>query len=137
MGGTVFTEKKAGEDLLVNLGAERGVKMQRETITDKMAETFFGKVERAMVARELQYRIRLENLKAVPVKIELYDGVPVSTTDRIQIKGVELTPSPTQKDFEKREGVMKWELQLKPNTVQDIHVKFFVKHPRNQKPRGL
>jgi len=137
VGGTVFTEKKAGEDLLVNLGAERGVKMQRETITDKMAETFFGKVERAMVARELQYRIRLENLKAVPVKIELYDGVPVSTTDRIQIKGVELTPSPTQKDFEKREGVMKWELQLKPNTVQDIHVKFFVKHPRNQKPRGL
>ncbi len=137
VGGTAFTEKKAGQDLLINLGAERGLKVQREKITDKLAETFFGRVERSMVARELEYRIQLENLKDEAVIVELFDSIPVSKTDRIQVKGLELTPDPTVIDFQEREGVMKWEVRLKPKAVQEIRIKFFVKHPKDLKPQGL
>jgi uncharacterized protein (TIGR02231 family) len=137
VGGTAFSEKKAGEDLLINLGAERGVKVRRELITDKLTETFFGRVERSMVGRELQYRIQVENLKDEVVGLELFDSIPVSKTDRIQIKGIELIPDPAVKDFKDREGVMKWKVQLKPKSVQEIRVKFFVKHPKDRRPQGL
>ena len=137
VGGTAFSEKKVGEDLIINLGAERRVKLGRETITDKLTETFFGRVERSMVARELEYRIRAENLKDETVDLEVLDSIPVSETDRIQIKGIELTPEPAVKDFCKREGVMKWKFQLKPKAVQDIRLKFYIKHPKDRRPLGL
>lgn len=137
VGGTAFSEKKAGQDLLINLGAERGLKVQREKITDKLAETFFGRVERSMVARELEYRIQLENLKDEAVIVELFDSIPVSKTDRIQIKGLELTLDPTVTDFQEREGVMKWEVRLEPKAIQEIRIKFFVKHPKDLQPHGL
>ena len=137
VGGTAFSEKEAGQDLLISLGAERGLKIQREKITDKLAETFFGRVERSMVARELEYRIQLENLKDESIKVELYDSIPVSKTDRIQVKGLELTPEPTVVDFQEREGVMKWEVRLKPKAIQAIRIKFFVKHPKGLEPHGL
>jgi len=137
VGGTVFKEKKAGQDLLINLGADRSLKVEREKITDKLTETFFGRVERSMVARELEYRIQIENLKEEPVVVELFDSIPVSKTDRFQVKGLELTPEPKVRDFQEREGVMKWDLQLKPKAIEEIRIKFFVKHPKDLKPQGL
>lgn len=56
VGGSPLTEKRAGEDLMANLGVERNVKVLREKITDKRTETFFGVVDRQSVARELEYR---------------------------------------------------------------------------------
>lgn len=137
VGGTALGEKKAGQDLLINLGAERGLKVDREKITDKLAETFFGRVERSIVARELEYRIRLENLKDEEARVELYDRIPVSETDRFQVKGLGLLPEPTVPDFQQREGVMKWEIRLKPKAIQEIRIRFFVKHPKDLKPQGL
>ena len=135
--GTTLTEKKAGEDLLLNLGAERSVKVQREKVTDKVTETFFGKVDRSSVARELEYRIQIENLKEDSARVHLFDRIPVSKTDRIQIKGVECKPRPTVQDYQDREGVMLWDIEVKPGVVQDIRIKFFVKHPKDNPPLGL
>ncbi len=132
-----LAEKQAGEDLLVNLGAERGVKVRRQQISDKVTETFFGMVDRSSVARELQYRIVIENLKEETVKVRVLDSIPVSKTDKVQIKGVETIPEPSVSDYKKREGVMRWDLSLKPKEVREITVKFFVKHPKNQVPGGL
>ncbi len=121
----------------MNLGAERSVKVQREKVTDKLTETFFGKVDRSSVARELEYRIQIENLKNETTRVHVFDSIPVSKTDRIQIKGVEIEPKPTIKDYQERDGVMLWDVRVKPGIVQDIHIKFFVKHPKDSPPLGL
>lgn len=135
--GTTLTEKKAGEDLLVNLGAERALKVRREKVADKLTETFFGKVDRSSVARELGYRIQIENLRDEIARVHVFDSIPVSKTDRIQIKGIEIEPKPTIQDYQDREGVMQWDLQLKPKAVTDLKIKFFVKHPKGNSPLGL
>jgi uncharacterized protein (TIGR02231 family) len=137
VGGTALSEKRAGEDLLINLGAERGLKVRREKVTDKLTETFFGKVDRATAARQLEYHIVIENLKDDTTRVWLLDGIPVSKTDKIQIKGVETVPEPTTRDYQQREGVMLWDIQVKPKSVQDIRIKFFVKHPKDSPPHGL
>ena len=137
VGGAALTEKKAGEELLVNLGVERGLKVRREKVTDKLTETFFGKIDRLTTARELEYRIVIENLKEEPVRVRLFDSIPVSKTDRIQVKGVETVPKPTTKDYQNREGVMLWDVQMIPKAIQEIRIKFFVKHPKDNPPQGL
>lgn len=137
VGGTALPEKKGGEELLVNLGAERGVKVWREKLLDKVTETFFGKIDRLTTARELEYRIVIENLKDETVRIRLFDSIPVSKIDRIQVKIVETVPEPTMKDYHNREGVMLWDVQVDSKAMQEIRIKFFVKHPKDNPPQGL
>ena len=133
VGSASLTEKQAGEDLLINLGAERGVKVQRSKVTDKVNETFFGIVDRMSVARTLVYRITVENLKDVAVRVRLIDRIPVSETDRIQIKGVETDPEPTEKDYQKREGVMLWDFEMPAKGTKAIEIRFDIKHPNSIK----
>lgn len=137
VGSTGLTEKKAGEEFLVNLGVERGLKIRREKTTDKVSETFFGVMDRLSSARELVYQITLENLKEQNVRVRLLDSIPVSKIDRIQVKGLEMTPEPTRKDYLKREGVMLWEFELTAKSIQQIRMKYFVKHPKDSPLRGL
>jgi len=137
VGSTLLTEKKAGEDLLINLGADRGIKVRREKITDRVAETFFGKVERSHSVREMAFTISVENLKEEKAIVRILDSVPISKTDRIQIKGLEFSVTPTQQDYEQRKGVMLWDLTLQPSEVKKIKIKFFVKFPKEIIPDGL
>ena len=133
VGSAALTEKQAGEDLLINLGAERGVKVRRSKITDKTNETFFGIVDRMSTARTLVYRITVENLKDEAVRVRLTDRIPVSETDRISIKGIETEPAPTQKDYLKREGVMLWDFEMPAKGTHTIEIRFDIKHPNNIK----
>jgi len=133
VGSASITEKQAGEDLLINLGAERGVKVRRSKMTDKVNETFFGIVDRTSVARTLVYRITIENLKDEAVRVRLTDRIPVSETDRIQIKGVETDPEPTEKDYQKREGVMLWDFEMPAKGTKAIEIRFDIKHPNSIK----
>ncbi len=137
VGGTQLSEKRAGEELLVNLGVETGLKVRREKTVDKVAETFFGKVERAHKARELEFIITIENLKDLTMTLHVLDAVPVSRTDRIQVKGLELSPKPSVTDYQQHEGVMQWDLKVEPRSTQQVVVRFFVKHPKDLEPQGL
>ncbi|GBC63414.1 hypothetical protein DENIS_4408 [Desulfonema ishimotonii] len=137
VGSTALSAREAGAELLINLGVDRGVQVRREKLTDKLTETFFGMMDRSAVARELEYRIVVENLKAEAVRVWLFDAVPVSTTDRVQVKGIEITPEPDVADEQDREGVMRWEFELTPGGVQEIRTRFFVKYPRHSPLLGL
>ena len=135
--GTKLGDQLAGEPLSLNLGGDRGLTARRELITDKAAESFFGKVDRGTVAREREYRIKLHNRKQQPVKVQLFDSIPISNTDRIQVKGLELKPEPNIRDWNEREGVMRWDMELTPGQEKEIRVHFFVKYPRNEQPDEL
>ncbi|MGD8467412.1 MAG: mucoidy inhibitor MuiA family protein, partial [Desulfobacterales bacterium] len=137
MGRTDLAEKKAGEDLLINLGVESGIKIKREQLTDKINETRFGKMEQSSVAHEMEYRITIENLNDNPVQVQILDSIPVSTSDCVQIMDLKTYPEPTLRDYLQQEGVMLWILQVDPQADRDIRIKFFVKHPKNSFPWGL
>ncbi len=137
VGGTFLSEKKAGEDLLINLGVDRGIVVKREKAVDRLSEIFFGMVDRSSTARELVYCTTVESLSAKETRVRIVDAIPVSGTDRIQVKGVEFSPRPTEKDYRNKEGVMMWDLTVPPGETAEVVVKFFVKHPKGSPPEGL
>lgn len=135
VGSSLLTEKKAGESLLVNLGIERDVKISREKITDKIAESFLGgMVDRFTIARELEFRIVAENLKDKEIRLQLLDAVPISSTDKIQIKDLSLKPEPKIKDWQEKKGVMLWDTLIAAQQTREFHIRFFVKHPKDCPP---
>lgn len=137
VGKTLLKEKQPGEAFDFNLGADREVKVTRTKTSDKVRETYFGRVERGTVVRELAYAIRMENLKRKPVTLRVLDAVPVSRTDRLEVKDVRLSPEPKEKNHQDREGVDLWEFELKPGEMKEISIGFVVTYPRETPPIGL
>jgi uncharacterized protein (TIGR02231 family) len=136
VGKTSLSEKKAGEEFDLNLGADREVKVSREKLRDKMKETFWG-MERKNVVRDLAFKITVENLKDKPIKMRVLDSVPVSRTDKIEVKDVKITPNPTEKNYQEKEGVLLWELDIKPGERKEIRIEFTVTYPKDQPISGL
>lgn len=137
VGKTFLSEKKPGEAFDFNLGADREVKVTRTKITDKIRETYFGRVERETVVREIAYRIRMENRKKQPVTLQVLDAVPFSRTDRMEVKDVKLLPEPAEKNYREKQGVHLWRTELKPGETKEISIAFVVTYPRESPPPGL
>ena len=108
--------------------------MRLEKLHDKVKETYFKMVDRGTVPREMQYRTVIENLKEKPVHLWLLDRVPVSKTDKIQVKNLEMTPRPTEEDYHKRKGVQFWDIEVPAEATVEIHIDFVVTHPKHREP---
>ncbi len=137
IGKTFLGEKKAGEEFNMSLGADREVKVKRERIKDKIKETFFGKIERKTLIREVAFKITVENIKGKPIKIKLLDSIPVSRTDKIEVKDLKITPAPVEKNYQDKEGILLWEFELKPGSKQEINMEFVVTYPKGEPVFGL
>lgn len=137
IGKTHLAEKKAGEDFNINLGADREVKVKREKIKDKTRETFFGKIERQTIIRDMEYKISIENLKSKPITIKVLDSIPVSKTDKVVVKDVKIRPKPKQEDYQDKEGVNLWEFNIKPKEKEEITIEFTITYPKDYPIYGL
>ncbi len=137
IGQTYLAEKKAGENFFLNLGPDRAVKVKREKIKDKVDETFFGQVERKTIVRNLEFKITIENLKDDSVKIKVLDNIPVSRTDKIEVKNVVFNPTPDKINYEDREGINLWDLKINPKATKEINIKFQVTYPKDTPVYGL
>jgi len=69
--------------------------------------------------------------------MRLVDAAPISSTDRIQIKELEFSPKPTEKDWQDREGVMRWDMFVGAKMNKEVTVSFFVKYPKDDPPYEL
>jgi len=137
IGKTFISEKKAGEEFHVNLGADREIKVKREKIEEKIKETFFGKIERDTIIKQMTFKITIENLKDKAINIKVLDSIPISRTDRVEIKNIKIIPEPIEKDYQDKEGVLLWEFALKQKEKQEIIIEFVVTYPKNLPLIGL
>ena len=137
IGKTHLSEKKAGEEFHLSLGADREVMVKREKVKDKVKETYFGKIQRGTIVRELAYKIMVENMKDRSIVLKVVDNIPVSRTDKIEVKELTMNPEPAQKNYRNKEGVMLWEYTLDPEQQQEINIEFVVAYPKDLVPMGL
>jgi uncharacterized protein (TIGR02231 family) len=131
IGKTFLSEKKAGDEFEVSLGADRELKVKKEKIKDKIDETFFGKIERQTIVRAIGYKITMENIKDKAVKLKIIDNVPVSKTDKIEVKDLKISPEPIQTKYQDKEGVMLWEFNLNPGEKKEIAIEFVLTYPKD------
>jgi len=122
---------------MINLGAARDIKVKEEKISDKVKETFFGKLKRQTIIRDLVFKITVENLTDKPKDVHILDSVPVSKTDKIEVKNVKIDPSPAEKNYQDKEGVMLWEVNLAPGDSREIKIQYTLTYPKGTLISGL
>lgn len=137
IGKTYLGEKKAGEEFHLSLGADREVMVKREKVKEKIKETYFGKIQRGTIVLELAYKITIENIKDRSIVLKLLDSIPVSRTDKVEVKDLKMNPEPAKENYLDKEGVMLWEYKLDPEEKQEINIEFVVTYPKGFLPMGL
>ncbi len=120
-----------GEEFELYLGIDEAVKIEREKLEEETKEVWIAGIKRRNKVIKTTYKISIENYKNDDIKIDVFDHMPVSQSDQIAVKVLEMKPKPTQENYEDREGVMRWELTISPRQEKDIAYTYQVEHPRD------
>lgn len=114
------------------LGVDDGVKVVRKTLVDKSIET--GLIQKRKGTTR-KYEMTVDNFKAQPVKVTLYDQLPVSQDSSITVSEVKFNEAPTKE--EKDTGKLTWEFSLEAGQKKMLTEEFSVSWPPDKQVSGL
>ncbi|MCX7914801.1 MAG: mucoidy inhibitor MuiA family protein [Verrucomicrobiae bacterium] len=111
------------------LGIDEAIRVKREELKDKSGRTgIFRNRQRRVFA----YKITVENYKERPIRLLVYDQIPVSAHDDIKV-----TPGETLPTLDKDTGKLTWTLDLKPREKRELTFDFTVEWPQDKPIPGF
>ena len=116
--------QQAGDTLTLGLGRDKKIIVKREKTQDFSSRKGLS----SSVRDSYSYKITVRNTKSEPVDLTLYDQIPVSTDNRIE---VELNDS-AGAERNTETGRLTWNLSLKPGESRDLLFKYTIKYPKGK-----
>ncbi|MFO0829950.1 MAG: mucoidy inhibitor MuiA family protein [Phycisphaerales bacterium] len=113
VGSAVLPDVAPGADVELWFGPDRRIASKRVIVSRNQSES--GLISKESVVA-LQYKIELTNSVPKPVKVELWDRIPVSQDEGITVKLADVQPplakDPEYESKERKQGLLKWLLEL-------------------------
>lgn len=117
-----------GEELLLSFGTDDRFKVERTLMSRELDHPGAG---RRNARYTVHYRITVTNFGDKAERVLVTDQIPVSETDRVEVKLLETTPArPATPDDPP--GVLRWALDLAPKESKVIDLRFSVTGPADQ-----
>ena len=82
---------------------------------------------------ERSYELSVRNNKPNPIELKLIDQVPVSNNKGIDVELIEHSEA----NYNKQKGKLVWKLSLNSNETTQKSFSYTIKHPEDQKVRGI
>lgn len=109
------------DTLVVSLGRDKGVVVERTQRRDFTKRTFF----RDKQVESFAYDIEVRNTKGVPIEIIVEDHVPLTTDDALDIR---VKPD-DEAVYDKDTGILTWRLVLPPGTSERVSFEYELRYP--------
>lgn len=107
-----------------SLGRDNNVYIKRKKLIDFTDKQFIGNKKIETFA----YEISIRNKKNAELEVKIEDRIPISSTNKIVVKPIELSGAKHVKDT----GILTWNLKLKPRETKKIIIKYSVKYPKDK-----
>lgn len=120
-----------GEVMDLSLGIDESIKIER-----KLAEKFTEYTGILSKEKRINYKYEIEviNGKKTEVTLNLRDQFPVSRNEKIKV----IRELPKEEEAKIGEdGIIQWELKLKPAEKKTLKVKFSIEAPKDMEINGL
>jgi uncharacterized protein (TIGR02231 family) len=114
------------------VGRDDSVKVERKEIFGKRSES--GLLNRKEV-EERKYQISLQNFRPNPIRLLLYDQIPISRNADIQVNQGNFSDKPGSVD--KDTGKLTWEIELSPKVKKVIEFGYSVEWPKGKEINGV
>lgn len=107
-----------------SLGQDKGISIKREKMKDFSSKKLIGTNQRQSIG----FLISVRNNKNIPVTINLFEQLPLSTNKEIEIEKVELSSAQVNEIT----GAVLWKIQLKPGESKQVKFVYAVKYPKDK-----
>ncbi|NMM49124.1 mucoidy inhibitor MuiA family protein [Marinigracilibium pacificum] len=124
VGRSILDAKSLNDTLNISLGRDKSIIIGREKIEDFSKEKIFAsnKVD------SRYHKILVRNKKSQPVKITLYDQIPVPVINSIEVEPVELSNA----SLNAINGKVTWELTIPAQQQEELKLAYKVKYPKRE-----
>jgi len=124
IGKTILDVRNVADTLSISLGRDKSVSVKREKIKDFTKKQFFGSKKE----ETRTWQISIKNNKKQAINMVLFDQVPVSSVDEIEVTVENISGA----SINKENGELKWKLNLDQAGKKDYEVKYKVKYPKDK-----
>ena len=125
VGKSILDPNVSSDTLHFSMGRDQSIRVQRTKVSESSTRRFFGSNQE----QTLKWRITVKNNRQESVNITVFDQTPISRNTSIEVIMDELSDG----QFDKKTGIIKWPLQLKPGEQRDLILQYKVKYPKNRR----
>lgn len=124
VGKSILDLRNTNDTLKISLGKDKNVVVKREKIKDFVEKQLIGNKKEEIRT----WKTSVKNNKNQTIRIILFDQVPVSTNEEIEVKILELSGG----KHNLTNGQISWEFELSPHNKAEFDLKYSVKYPKNK-----
>lgn len=124
--GKSFIDPQATSDSLnLSLGMDPNIIVKREKLENFKSKSFLGGTRIV----DKGYTIEIKNNKKTPINLILEDRIPISENKEIKVEDVTIGTA----EYNDKTGILRWKLNLQPNTTDKKEFTYTVKYPKYKK----
>ena len=124
VGKTILDTRNVSDTLSLSLGRDKSISVNRQKVHEYNTKKFLG--SKAETTRT--WEITIKNNKSLPVSMVLFDQIPVSTTQEIEV----IPETLSNGELNKETGEVKWKFTLPSYENKKINLQYKVKHPKDR-----
>jgi len=125
VGRTILDAGSLNDTLQLSLGRDKSILIGREKITDFTRRKIMGN----KLIESRRFRMLIRNKKSQPIKLRLYDQLPLAV-----INDIVVTPSALSGGkMDEQSGEVFWELELAPQQQIELLLGYEVKYPKSER----
>ncbi len=117
--------RSVDDTLNLSLGRDNKVIVTRVKLKDYSSKQFIG----SKIKETYVFELTAKNNRKSAIEIDLLDQVPISKTEDIEVKVLEISNA----EHEVTTGELKWRLKLQANETKKLKFSFYIKYPKNKK----
>lgn len=125
VGRSILNASALEDTLLVSMGRDRSIAIQREKIEEYSKKRTIG----SNVTENRGYEISLRNNKSQPVTLKVEDQIPVSVNSAISVSPIQLSAG----SLDPQTGKVTWEITLAPGEQKKLLLQYEVKYPKSER----
>lgn len=123
MGKSNVNPHQSSDTLWMAMGEDTEIKISREVIKEFSKKSFF----KNKTIDKKTFDIEVTNNKSSTVAIDVFDQVPISNTDDVDVKVIEVSGAMHQKES----GYLNWSMSLAPFETKKVRVSYEIKYGKN------
>ncbi len=124
-GKTFLDPLQTTEELVISLGVDPNVIVERKQIDNLKAKSFLGGTR--IVSKN--YEITVRNNKSTDINLVLMDRIPVSQNKEIKVEEVKTGGA----EYDDKKGLLTWKLDMKPKESVKKQLSYEVRYPKEKR----
>ena len=125
VGQSYINTRNVGDTLRLSFGRDKKVVISRKLLEEYSDKKVIGNNRKD----NYTYEITVKNIRDIPIKLSLFDQIPISQDSDISVSIEETSDA----DYDETTGRLLWKINLAPGATKKYKLSFTIKYPKGKK----